>query len=401
MDIEDFRKNFESVFKDSDVVELTKTLISIPSYSGLRDQETRAAIFANKFFSDNGFESETIEVIDGRRNVTARLPGRGGGKNLLLTGHLDTVPAYDMANAFKPEIKNGKLYGRGANDMKGPLAAMMCAMKAVKDMRLPLSGDVVFGGVIDEEERSLGTVHLLKNMPDVDAAIVSEPTNFDVCVAHRGLEWLEIHIEGRAVHGGRQDEGLNAIFMASKFIEYMDNKISGYISKSRHPLIGGGSYNLGTIRGGTQPSTVAGDCRITLDRRWLPGETHDEIMAQYQEIIESFAKRAPGYKFSMKIMDSSLMAPGYAHEAMETGTDEEIAAITGAGVRAMLKREPKFTYFPAWTDGGLLSTYGHLPTVIFAPGNLDTAHSPEEHIELSDLIKSVSVYAWIIYQYCG
>ena len=400
MNAENFKEKFESVFKSGDVVELAKSLIRIPSHPGLENQETQAARFVKGFFADNGFESEVTEVADGRSNVIARLPGGGGGKNLLLTGHLDTVPAYGMENAFTPEIRDGRLFGRGADDMKGQLAAMICAMKAVKDMKLRLSGDVVFAGVIDEEERSLGTVHLLRNMPKVDAAIVGEPTDFSVCTAHRGLEWLEIHIEGRTVHGGKQSEGLNAISMAAKLIGYMDEKMQGLIAKSSHPLIGSGSYNLGTIRGGTQPSTVAGDCFISLDRRWLPSETHAEIMTQYQEILNSFAKQAPGYKFHMKIMDSSLMEPGYVHEAMATDRDEEIVKVTGDGVRAILGCEPDFTYFPAWTDGGLLHTYGRLPTVIFAPGNMDSAHSSSENIDVDSLIKGVSVYAWIISRFC-
>ena len=401
MNERDFKEKIASVSSGSDVVELAKSLISIQSYSGLENQETRTACFIDKLFADSGFESNVIEVTDGRSNVIARLPGSGGGKNLLLTGHLDTVPAYDMENAFSPVIKDGKLFGRGAIDMKGPIAAMICAMKCIKKMGVPLSGDVIFAGVIDEEERSFGTVHLLKNMPKIDAAIVGEPTSFNLCIAHRGLEWLEIHIEGRTVHGGRQSEGLNAISKAAEFLIYLDERMSGFIANSSHPLIGSGSYNIGTIKGGTQPSTVAGDCFITLDRRWLPGENHAEIMAQFEEVIESFKERAPGYKFNMKILDSSLMEPGYTHEVMETGRDEEIVKVIGGAVKAILGKEPVIARFPAWTDGGLLSTYGKLPTVVFAPGDkLESAHSSVEQIEVDNLIKAVPLYAWIIYKFC-
>jgi acetylornithine deacetylase/succinyl-diaminopimelate desuccinylase len=400
MNANDFKNKLEAVIVSSDVVELTKSLIRIPSYSGLQNQETQTACFINRFFEFTGVESEVIDIIDGRSNVMARLPGDGGGRNLLLTGHLDTVPAYGMENAFSPKIKNDKLFGRGAVDMKGPVAAMMCAMKAIKSMELSLSGDVVFAGVIDEEERSAGTIHLIKNMPDVDAVIVGEPTDFKLCKSHRGVEWLEFHIEGKTVHGGNQSEGLNAVTMAAKFIRRLEEVMPAFIEKSNHPLMGRGSWNIGTINGGTQPSTVAGDCRITLDRRWLPCESHGEIMAQLKETLDSFAKQAPGYKFHMKIMDSSQSEPGYTHDAMETGHDEEIVKITEKCIKTMRRREPEISYFPAWTDGGLIRNYGHKPTIIFAPGNLKTAHSSEEHIEIDSLKEAVLMYAWIIYQFC-
>ena len=319
-----------------------------------------------------------------------------------------------MENPFSPEIKDGNLFGRGSVDMKGPIAAMICAMKAIKDMGLTLSGDIVFAGVIDEEERSYGTVHLLKNMPNVDAAIIGEPTDFDICITHRGLEWLEIRIEGKTVHGGKQSEGLNAISMAARFLLYLEEKMAAYIAKSSHPLIGSGSYNLGTIKGGTQPSTVAGDCVITLDRRWLPGESHKEIMNQFEEIIESFKPQAPGYKFYMKILDSSIMESGYAHETMETVQDELIVKAVINAVESVLEssakpdqsvgspkeKQPKLHAYTAWTDGGLLSTYGKIPTVVFAPGNLESAHSAGEHINIDSMVKAVTIYAWIIYQFC-
>ena len=400
MNAADFKAKLASVFSERDVVDLTQSLIAIPSYCGLINQETQAACFISKWFAENGFESEVIEVTAGRSNVVARLPGTGGGQSLLLTGHLDTVPAYDMVNAFTPHIKDGKLFGRGAVDMKGPIAAMICAMKAIKDMGIPLSGDVTFAGVIDEEERSFGTIHLLQNMPKADAAVVGEPTDFGICVAHRGLEWIEIHIEGKTVHGGSQSKGLNAIAMAAKFIMYLEEQMPRFINKSSHGLIGRGSYNLGTIQGGTQPSTVAGDCRITIDRRWLPGETHAGIMAQFQGLIDGFLKQAPGYKCHMRILDSSVMEPGYAHEAMETSLHEPIVKTAGSAVKEMLGSGVNHTYFPAWSDGGLLQHYGGIPTIVFAPGKLESAHSATEHIEVDALVKAVSVYAWMIYQFC-
>jgi len=385
---------------DSEVIELTKELVKIQSYCGLENQETEAAEYLNSLFLLEGFESKTEEVLKGRRNVIATLKGIGGGRNLMLNGHLDTVPAYGMANPFEPEIKEGKLFGRGSVDMKGPIAAMVCAMKAIKKLNLSLKGDVMFAGVIDEETNGAGMLALVKDMPDVNAAIIGEPSNFHVCIAHRGLEWLEIHIEGKTVHGGRQREGLNAITMAAKLINSLDEYMEESIGKSSHPIIGRGSYNIGTIRGGTQPSTVAGDCVITLDRRWLPGETHKEIIDDLQDFLHSFAKDAPGYKFRMKIHDSSVIEPGYAHEAMETPKGDPIVGAVARGVTDILGVDPVYSFFPAWTDGGLLGPYGKLPIVVFGPGELESAHSDAEFINIECLVDAVAVYGWIIYQYC-
>ncbi|SHD77806.1 M20 family metallopeptidase [Schnuerera ultunensis] len=391
----------EPYIVQDEIIQVIKDLISIPSYPGINNQETNVAKYLHTLFETEGIESKIIHVVDGRCNVVAKLEGLGKGKNLLLIGHTDTVPSYDMKDACVPYIKEGKLFGRGSVDMKGPLACMALAMIAIKRSGVILDGDVIFAGVIDEEHNSEGAIDLIKNGIEADSAIVGEPTNLDICVAHRGLEWLEVSFKGETVHGGRQSDGINAIDMAVAFINYVNKKLPLYIEKTNHEIIGKGSFNFGKIYGGSQPSSVAGDCYIELDRRWLPGEKYEDIIGQFDDMAKDLSKSIENFNCNIRVMDESLMRDGYVHEAMDIDKNHEIVNITSEAVKDVLVDEPKKTYFPAWSDGGLISSYAKIPTIIFAPGDLETAHSSIEHIDINQLYPAVLIYANIICKYCN
>lgn len=384
-----------------EIIDLIMDLVKIPSYPGISNQETKVAEYFYDLFVRNGIEAEVIPVVDGRCNIVATLKGHGGGKKLLLTGHTDTVPPYDMEDALVPIIKDNKIYGRGAVDMKGPLACMAQAMINIKRSGVKLSGDVIFAGAIDEELKSEGTIHLVKEGITADAAIVGEPTNMKLCIAHRGLEWLEFHFKGKTVHGGAQKKGQNAIVMASKFIEKVSNRISQIIESNNHDIIGKGTFNIGTIHGGSQPSTVAGDCILTIDRRWLPGEKYEDILNEFRSTIDELSNEEPLFKCEMKIMDVSVMTDGYVHEAMETSYDHEIVNIVHEAMIETVEKEPEISAFAAWSDGGLLNTYAGIPTIVLGPGDLESAHSAVEHIELNQVFEAISIYEKIIKLYCS
>lgn len=393
--------SLKSSIKEEEVVEIIRRLVEIPSYPGVKNQETDVANCIKDIFHKEGISAQVVPVSEGRCNIIARLEGRGGGKTLLLTGHTDTVPPYDMQEAFKLREVDDKLFGRGAVDMKGPLACMMASMIGIKRAGIDLKGDLVFAGVIDEEEGSLGTIALLEDGLKVDGAIVGEPTNMDICVAHRGLEWLEFHFEGKTVHGGKQAQGINAILKASDFIQNLEEKLIPEIYSKTHPIIGSSSMNYGTIKGGTQPSTVAGDCVLKIDRRWIPGEVYEDVLKQYQNIIDELSEKDPKFKCEMKIMEESLMKKGYVHEAMQTDVTHPIVTITKKQVVNIYKKEPALTFFPAWSDGGLLSSYGKIPTIVFAPGDLESAHSSEEFIDKRQIYSAALIYALVAIDYCN
>jgi acetylornithine deacetylase/succinyl-diaminopimelate desuccinylase len=313
---------------------------------------------------------------------------------------MDTVPVYDMENPYEVSNVSGKLYGRGTVDMKGPLACMMMAMVALKRLKVPLQEDVWFAGVIDEEEKSLGTIALIEEGFKVDAAIVGEPTDLEICMAHRGLEWLEFEIVGKTVHGGRQREGINAIQKAAQFITMLEDRMAGRLAQRIHPVAGSSTMNLGTISGGTQPSTVAGSCVLTVDRRWIPGESYEDVLKEYQDVITELSKKDPEFKCHMRVMENSVMKPGYVHEAMEIDPDSEIVQSLTEAVQMVSGARPNKTYFPAWSDAGLLSTYANIPTIVFAPGQLESAHSKDEFISVNQLMPAVKAYALTAALYC-
>lgn len=399
---ENVLSNLKGVVSENEIIKLISELVKIPSYNGIVYQETNVARYIHNVFLKEGIESEIIPVSDGRCNIIGKIKGEGNGKTLLLTGHMDTVPPYDMpGNPFEIRREDDKLFGRGIVDMKGPLACMIYSLIAIKRANVKLQGDLIFAGVIDEEEKSLGTIDLIERGIKADAAIIGEPTNLDICVAHRGLEWFEFRFQGKTVHGGKQKEGINAIVKASNFIQRLEEKLLQEIEKEIHPLIGTSSMNYGTINGGTQPSTVAGECVIKIDRRWVPGIKYTDIVKQYQDIIDELSNDDEKFKCNINVMDSSKMKEGYVHEAMETDINHPIIDIVRARTKDILDKKPDITYFTAWTDGGLLCSYANIPTIIFAPGDIETAHSAIEQIDINQILPATIIYASIAIEFCN
>jgi len=398
---ESLLSNLKSVVSEKEIIDFIGKVVKIPSYNGIENQETKVAECIHSLFVKEEIESEIVPVADGRCNVVAKLKGIGNGKALLLTGHIDTVPPYDMPDPFEMRNDGKNLFGRGVVDMKGPLVCMIYGMIALKRANVKLNGDIIFAGVVDEEEKSLGTIELIEKGIKADAAIVGEPTNLDICVAHRGLEWFELLFEGKTVHGGAQKEGINAILKASNFIQRIEEKLLPKIAKETHPIIGTSSMNYGTITGGTQPSTVAGECVLKIDRRWVPGIKYEDMVKEYQDTIDELSKEDEKFKCTLKVMDVSVMKEGYVHEPMEIDINHPIIDITNSITREVFGKVPKITYFPAWSDGGLISSYADIPTIVFAPGDLKTAHSAIEQMEINQILPAALIYALIANEFCN
>lgn len=383
-----------------ELTELTEALIRIPSYDGVPQQERAVAEHLLGVLQQEGVESRVEEVCDGRYNIYGVLRGTGGGKTLMLNGHIDTVPPYDMENALTPTRVGNRLYGRGASDMKGPVASMVMSLVALKRLGVRLSGDLVFCGVIDEELRSLGTIHLIEHGPKADAAIVGEPTDCQVCTAHRGLEWFELLFSGRTVHGGDQAGGINAISKAARFIRRVEDELEPKLRQRTHPTLLHPTVNIGVIHGGTQLSTVAGECTLQLDRRFLPGEAYEDVERELQAILDSLAEEDDTFHCHMQVTDNSRMKPGYVHMPLEIAEDHPLVALVQASRFAGTGREKPLGTFPAWTDAGLLSNYAHIPTVVCGPGYISCCHSKEEYIETRQLMEGMLTYALAAIQFC-
>ncbi|WP_165861456.1 M20 family metallopeptidase [Paenibacillus paeoniae] len=373
--------------------ELLASLIAIESHSEVPEQEMRLAVYIQQWFQDQGIECQLQEAIPGRPNVLARLVGSGGGQSLLLNGHLDTVPPYGMKGPFKAIRIGDRLYGRGSVDMKGALAAMMMTLASIHRSGVSMAGDVFFAGTIGEETYSPGAYHLARSGFRADYAVVGEPTGMRVGIAHKGVAWFEADFAGRSVHGSVPEQGVNAIYRASRWINYIQDHYLPKLKLRNHPLLGSPSLNIGMIQGGTRPVIVPNYCAIGFERRLLPGETAELALAELELTLAAVREEHPDFDGGIRIADNFHGVP---HGPMGTSADSLL-------VKAML--EAYQTEFAAedtpvnvepiglqfWTDGALLQEI--CPEIIVCgPGNIEQAHSDEEYIELGQLHSAYRMY---------
>ncbi len=385
--------------KKAEIEKLVKDLVRIPSHSNVPTREKEVAHFLHEFLEAEGIESRLRDAEKGRPNVIARIEGSGGGRSLMLNGHTDTVPAYEMDIApFTPKVEGGKLYGRGSLDMKGGVGSMAMTLVAFRRAKVQLEGDLFLTAVVGEEEKSEGTEDLVLKGPRADMAIVGEPTDLEIQPTHRGLEWLDVHFYGKAAHGGQAERGVNAISKAAKFVNALEADLLPRIRerKSKHTLPP--TLNLGVIRGGQQPSAVADHCVIKLDRRWTPEETLDQVFGEIYAVFDAIKKEDPEFKAELKRdptnMKSMTHVPNVvlrSHPVVRS-LEKAVAEVT---------REPaKLASFWGWTDAALLTHFAKMPSVIFGPGGAG-AHSRVEYVLTDDLVKCTQVYTKVALDVCN
>lgn len=398
--INELRSELERSLDVDFIVQIASELISIESHRDAPGRERRCAERIAELFSGWGMQPVLATVLEDRPNIYCTLQGSGSGPSLMFNGHTDTVPAYQMdIPPFKPEVRGGLLYGRGSVDMKGQLACMMAAMKLLKDLQVSLAGDVIFSGVINEEDRSEGTEYLVAHGPKADRCVVGEPTGLQIMVGHRGLEWLEFQFIGKAAHGGTPEKGINAISKAARFIRRVEERLMPELSKRVHPIIGPAVMNFGVIRGGTQPSSVADSCIVQIDRRWIPMEKLERVLGEYQDILDELSAEDPTFKCSWKRMESNMAT--LDHYPMEIATDDCLVVDLKAVLAGLLPNPPVISAFGGWTDASLISNFAHIPTVVFGPGDLSVAHSRCEYVPLEELRLGTLAYALLAASLCN
>ena len=261
--------------------------------------EKEIATFIAESLRACGLTVETFEPAPGRTSVLGRLSGTGGGRSLMLNAHCDTVDVAGMAEPFSGAIRDGKLYGRGAYDMKGSLAACMAAAKAMKDSGTRLRGDLLVAAVADEEYGSLGTSDLITHIR-VDGAIVTEPTALEVCLAHKGYLWIEVLVAGRAAHGSKFELGIDANMKMGHFLAKLSDLERDLRSRPGHPLVGPPSLHAAMLSGGTGLSTYAPSSTVQIERRTVPGETEAQATAEIQSIVDSLAAQDPDFHATVR-----------------------------------------------------------------------------------------------------
>ncbi|MCF8242846.1 MAG: ArgE/DapE family deacylase [Melioribacteraceae bacterium] len=326
---------------------------------------------------------EIQEISKNRFNVTAVIKGTGSGKSLLLNAHTDTVGVENMNDPFSGKISDGKLFGRGAYDMKGSIAAMLAAAKAMVDNKTQLKGDLVIAFVADEEYDSIGTNHLLKTLK-TDGAIITEPSNLDICIAHRGFGLYEIITKGKVAHGGRPDLGIDANMQMGKILHEL-NKISQELKKKEpHALLGRPSLHIPVIGGGTEPFTYSGKCKIILERRTIPGNKDEECLAEINNIIEKLSEE--DQQFDAQVKQIMWRDP------FETSKESELINKLSNSSKSVLNKEPVYIGHAWWEDSALTAKKG-IDTVIIGPRG-EGLHTANEWVE----IESVNELAEILYQ---
>jgi acetylornithine deacetylase len=335
--------------------------------------EGAIARYVADFLKSAGLEVQLQEVRPGRFNAVGVLRGRSGGKSLMLNGHLDTVGVAGMEDPFSARIEGGQLHGRGAQDMKGGLAAGLAAVAQLAT-EPRLDGDVVLAAVADEEYQSAGTRELLRRVR-TDAAIVMEPTGLEVVTAHKGFVWAEAETEGRAAHGSRPEEGRDAIAFMGRVlreIELLQGKLD---AGPRHPLLGCGSVHASLISGGQELSSYPAQCRLSLERRLIPGEDSGILERELHELIARLSAEDPRFR--------ARFALGYSALPLETPREAPVARTLAQCASKVIGREAGFGTQGFWSDAALLSGAG-IPSVLFGPGGAGL-HSAEEYVRIEDV----------------
>ena len=363
---------------------LLRDLIALPSVNPAvlptgdpRAGERRIAEFLAATAGVAGLDVELREVLPGRPNVLARLtPSRPVRQRILLAPHLDTIGGESDA-VFQPRRKHGRLHGRGACDTKGSVAAMLTVLISLaRSGRRPQQTEIVFTGLVDEENGQAGSRALAASGFKADLAIVGEPTNLHVVTAHKGDLWLQLETRGRAAHGSRPDLGDNAVHTMARIVDLLETTYAAALRQRRHPLLGRATVNVGTIHGGAQPNVVPDRCVISLDRRTLPSETDAGVRREILDLLKR-------HRLAARILNLR----GAPCPPMETDARLPLVRqfMTQVGQRGPLGVH----YF---CDAAVLSEAG-IPSVVFGPGDIAQAHTADEWISLRQLESAAALLA--------
>jgi acetylornithine deacetylase len=376
----------------SEIIELLRQLVAIdsinpdlvPGSAG----EDKIARFIAGWFERAGLEVIWDEPWPGRPNVIGVARGTGGGRSLLLNAHMDTVGVVGMERPHDPFIRGNRLYGRGAYDMKGGLAAIMAAGAAAK--KRALRGDVIVTAVADEEYASMGTASIVKQW-HAEAAIVTEPTELNICTAHKGFVWLDVATEGVAAHGSRPDLGVDAIVKMGKVLVELEELDHSLRSAPSHRLLGSGSVHASLIEGGQELSSYPKHCFLSVERRTVPGETLQKVEAEIPRIFERIA--ASDRTFKASVQTSMVRNP------FEISLEETIVQTVLRKATTILGHEPAEIGQTGWMDSALLSSAG-IPTVIFGPGG-EGAHAVVEWSNLEHVERCAEILAAVAEEFCA
>jgi len=359
-----------------------------PPREGYREKEMAAYLAGH--LSALGMRVETRDVRPGRPNVFGFLNGRQGQTTLMLAGHMDTARTTGYPKAYDVKVESGKMYGRGACDMKAALAAYLGVIKALRETGTRLNGHLIVCGIVDEEYQMLGSKAIGQGGRMADQGIIGEPTHLRVCPANKGRVSTKIITRGRAAHSSVPEKGVNAIDKMSKVIQAFMDYNPELLGRTPHPLCGHGRFTPGVIHGGVQVNMVPDYCELEVDRRSLPGESRESVYAEFHERIQRAAAGDPDFVYEIT-EPTWLIAPN------DISAGEPVVAALRAAHQGIFGRDPGLEAFVAGSD----APYMGFPTVICGPGSIVQAHTTCEFVDLQDVADAARVYLHAALQLLG
>jgi succinyl-diaminopimelate desuccinylase len=381
--------------EQSDVVDVCRRLVQFVTVNP-PGNELPCAEYIAGLLREAGCAVELIAHSASRASVIARLRGSGDLLPLVLCGHLDVVPVGEEEwthDPFAGELADSRVWGRGSADMKGAVAAMMCAGKAIAEGGYQLRGDLITVLTAGEEDEQLGASVIASrtDIAPVQAIVIGEPTSNDVAITEKGALWLEVTMHGKTAHGAMPGAGENAIMMALAFLGRFREMELAPPLVDRH--LGTLTRSIAMIRGGVKPNVVPDQCTVTIDLRTLPGQSHTAILGGVQELLDALSESEGVFKASVRVIN----------DRRPVATRDDNSAVQRfcrvVGEVCGLTPEPRGVAY--CTDGASLVPAFGAPMVICGPGSEALAHQPNEHVEVAKLIEAVKVYALAALEFLG
>jgi succinyl-diaminopimelate desuccinylase len=380
-----------SRIQEEELVEVCRQLVRINSVNP-PGSEREITIFVAEYLQKAGLEVEVVPHTPQRSSVLARLRGNGELPGLLFSAHLDTVPVGVekwVHDPFAGELSDGKIWGRGAADMKSGLAAILLAAKALAQDQLELRGDVILALTADEEVNGMGAIALSErhDLQPLQAIIVAEPSGNEIFIAEKGILWLEIVTRGKTAHGSMPELGRNAVMMMVKLLVEMERMPVPF---EPHPLLGGFSLSVNSVSGGVKANVVPDYCIATVDMRTVPGQDHTDIFRRVEALINDLARREPGFLAEVKVIND--------WPAVVTAPDEPVVQRFNDALAAVSGTPSKLKGVRYYTDAAALVPALNAPMLICGPGEAGMAHQPEEFVAVDKLIEAARIYTWAAFQ---
>lgn len=377
-----------------DVASLTQALVQIDSSNSSLGQaggpgEAAVAHYIAAWFERRDIETHWIEPTPRRPSVVGVVRGSGGGKDLMFNGHIDTVTlsGYE-GDPLSGEIRDGRVYGRGAADMKGGIAAAMLAL--VRARSRGLRGDLIFAGVADEEANSLGTEDILRAGWTADAAIVNEPTDMEIMTAHKGFVWLDVDIHGVASHGSRADLGVDAICKAGYVLVELDKLAQKLRRQAMASSVLTPTVHASLIRGGEEQSSYPATCKIQIEWRTIAGDTETTVREEISALLDRVAHEVPDLKYSIHTT--------FSRSPFELPRDHPFVGLVSRTVANELDSTAETTRQPYWTDCALLADAG-IPAMLFGPCG-EGLHAKTEWVEIESVARVSTILEQIAVKFC-